>query len=127
MRMFVSVVPLSQRRVTIDNGVSLHRRGRLCAGPAIRLAPHTRAKQKFDLFSVRRGLCTVANLSRKIAGTEATFMQHLSSTFASFPGHLLANFTHNTYEFKGHVSTSHVGKSLGTRLVFYTIKSLAGL
>ena len=47
MRTFVCIVPDTRRRVTTDNGESLQRRERLCAGRWIRLFQRTRAKQAY--------------------------------------------------------------------------------
>ena len=58
MRTFVCIVPETGRRVTTDNGESLQRRERLCAGRSIRLFQRTRAKQAYvkgDLEGVMRG------------------------------------------------------------------------
>ena len=58
MRTFVCIVPVTRRRVTTENGESLQRRERLCAGHLIRPFQRTRAKQAYvkgDLESVMRG------------------------------------------------------------------------
>ena len=47
MRTFVSIVPAIRRRVTTDNGESLQRRERLCAGRSIRFFQRMRAKQAY--------------------------------------------------------------------------------
>ena len=65
MRTFVCIVPETGRRVITDNGESLQRRERLCAGRSIRLFGRTRAKQAYvkgDLEGVMRGqrYCTCA-------------------------------------------------------------------
>ena len=60
MRTFVCIVPVTRRRVTTDNGESLQRRERLCAGPSIRLFQCTRAKWAYvkgDLEGVMCGQC----------------------------------------------------------------------
>ena len=67
MRTFVCIVPETRRRVTTDNGVSLQRRERFCAGQSIRLFQRTRAKQAYvkgDLESVMR-YCTCAFRPRR--------------------------------------------------------------
>ena len=47
MRTFVCIIPETGCRVTTDNGESLQRRERLCAGRSIRLFKHMRAKQAY--------------------------------------------------------------------------------
>ena len=72
MRTFVCIVPETRRRVTTDNGESLQRRERLCAGRSIRLFQCTRAKQTYvkgELEGVMRGqrYCTCAFCPRQLS------------------------------------------------------------
>ena len=47
MHTFVCTVPETGRRVTTDNGESLKKRERLCAGQSTKLFQRTRAKQAY--------------------------------------------------------------------------------
>jgi len=72
MRTFVCIVPETGRRVTTDNGESLQRRERLCAGWSIRLFQRTRTKQAYvkgDLEDILRGqrYCTCAFRPRQLS------------------------------------------------------------
>ena len=60
MRTFVCIVHVTRRRVSDDNGESLQRRERLCAGRSIKLFQCTRAKRAYvkgDLEGVMCGQC----------------------------------------------------------------------
>ena len=72
MRTFVCIVSETGRRVTTENGESLQRRERLCAGRSIRLFQRTRAKQAYvkgDLEGIMRGqhYCTCAFRRRQLS------------------------------------------------------------
>ena len=84
MRAFVCIVPETGRRVTTDNGESLQRKERLCAGRSIRLFQRMGAKQAYvkgDLEGVVRGqrYCTCAFRPRKISPFYTTSQKELNT------------------------------------------------
>ena len=78
MRTFVCIVPVTRRRVTTDNGESLQRRERLCAGRSIRLFQRTRAKQAW----AKRALCagTVSARVCKVLHCDVMYAQAPQAT-----------------------------------------------